>query len=251
MPEEILCSPAELDVVGEAMDLEVRRFPFTIGYHGSTRTERARLVETVHRDLAARGLVEGSRFTPEFTEVLRLFARAPLTIALAGSDSGDHLTALAALEGRSALLAIQTGENISFRRCSTQAALRGLVALPPTLPAGTGEPVTVTESPKPDEIEDFSQFRVTRRMQFTPTAESLVAEVLGRPRTGAGYFVASARDRHGREKPVGSLTYLDTDMGRYAAVPGTGPRGEASATYRPWDQRYIEAHLSEILDTYG
>ncbi|MFD7656071.1 ESX secretion-associated protein EspG [Actinosynnema sp. NPDC059797] len=250
MPEEIVCSPAELDVVGEAMDLEVRRFPFTIGYHGSTRTERARLAENVRRDLAARGLTEGSRFAPEFTESVRLLARAPLTVALAGSSSGRHVAALATFEGRSALLAVQAGERISLWRCSAQSAVRGLVASLPDLPAGPGEPVTVTEPPKPDEEEDFSQFRVTRRMRLTPTAESLVAEVLSRPRTGAGYFVAAARDRRGQEEPVGSLTYLDTDVGRYAVVPGTGPRGEASATYRPWDQRYAEAHLSGILNAY-
>lgn len=67
LPEEIVCSPAELDVVGDALGLEVRRFPFTIGYHGSTSAERVRLVETVHRDLRSRGLVEGSRFAAELT----------------------------------------------------------------------------------------------------------------------------------------------------------------------------------------
>ncbi|MFC6090324.1 ESX secretion-associated protein EspG [Saccharothrix lopnurensis] len=251
MPEEIVCSPAELDVVGDALGLEVRRFPFTIGYHGSTSAERVRLVGTVHRDLASRGLVEGSRFAPEFTEALRLFACAPLTTALVGTVSGEHIAALAAFEGHSALLAVQVGGSISLRWYSAQSAVCGLVGLLPDRPAAPGEPVTVVERAARDEDEDFSQFRVTRRERFTPTAESLAAEVLRRPRTGAGYFVVGARDRRGREEAVGSLSYLDTDVGRYAVVPGTGPVGELSVTYRSWDRRYTESHLSGIIDTYG
>lgn len=249
LPEEIVCSPVELDVVGDAMGLEVRRFPFTIGYHGSTLTERARLVESVRHDLRSRCLVEGSRFTPEFTEALRLLARAPLSVALIGTSSSHRIVALAAIEGRSALLTVQTGEQISLQRCSTQRALRGLIGFLPDLPPGPGEPVTVTKPVARDEVEDFSQFRVTRQMRFTPTAESLVTEILHRPQSGAGYFVAGARDRRGREATVGTLSYLDTDAGRYLVVPSTGPRGELSVTYRPGDQGYMETRLGEIIDT--
>ncbi|HEY0641426.1 MAG TPA: ESX secretion-associated protein EspG, partial [Pseudonocardiaceae bacterium] len=42
--------------------------------------------------------------------------------------------------------------------------------------------------------------------------------MLRRPRTGAGYFVVQAR---GREAQDGTVTWFDTDAGRYAARGGT------------------------------
>jgi len=120
-----------------------------------------------------------------------------LTTALVGTASGNQIAALSAFEGNSALPAVQVGGSISPRWCSAQSAVRGLAGLLPDWPAAPGEPVTVIERAARDEDEDFPEFRVTRRERFTPTAEFLVAEVLRRPRTGAGYFVVGARDRRG------------------------------------------------------
>jgi hypothetical protein len=74
---EIVCSFAALDVIGEALRVDVRRFPFAIQHYSATREDRVRLAETVHRDLGNRGLAHGEEFAPDLVAALHLFARGP------------------------------------------------------------------------------------------------------------------------------------------------------------------------------
>jgi hypothetical protein len=77
-----------------------------------------------------------------------------------------------------------------------------------------------------------------------------VAEILRRPRTGAGYFTVAARKGH-REAELGTVSYLDTDAGRYAVLPGNGPNGTPNATFVPTDRWSIGRHLSSFVTSTG
>lgn len=246
MKGHIVCSLAELDAVGDALSLDVRRFPFTIGHRGTTLEERVALVEAVHRDLAARDLVRGAEFAPDLVERLRLFAGAPLGIALVGADRDTPLVALAVSDGRDGVLAVRRGEAVEFHRHSSATVVPALVGLLPDLPPGPGTAVVVqAPAPKPPD-EDFSQFRFTAGVRPAPTAEAAVAEILRRPRTGAGYFSAAAR-RGRREVELGTVSYVDTDAGRWAVLSGSGPNGTPDTTFVPMDRWSIGRHLASFL----
>ncbi|WP_367135651.1 ESX secretion-associated protein EspG [Saccharothrix sp. HUAS TT1] len=250
MTREIVCSFAELDAVGDALRLDVRRFPFTIGHHGVTVEERISLITAVHRDLVARDLVRGNDFAPELVEQLHLFAQAPLTIAVVGAIRDAPLVALAATDGRSGVLAVQRDEAVAFHRHSPDTVVRALLGLLPELRPGPGSPVVVTTPAPRAPDEDFSQFRFTSGMRPAATADSLAAEIVRRPRLGAGYFTATAR--HGRrEAELGTISYLDTDAGRYAVLPGTGPDGRPTATYTPADRWSLERMLTRLTSEFG
>ncbi|CCH34646.1 hypothetical protein BN6_74170 [Saccharothrix espanaensis DSM 44229] len=243
----MVCSFAELDALGEALGLDVRRFPFAIGHHGSTREERLAVVARAHRDLADRGLVRGAEFAPELVATLRLFATGPVTAALVGTVGEQRPLALAVLDDRAALLAVGGDASVTFHRRHPDTALDALVGLLPEVRPGPGASVTVTDpaAPRRTPDEDFSDFRFTRALRpAAPSARAAVEEVLRRPRLGAGYFAVTAA---GADR--GTLGFLDTDAGGYAIVPGPVEGGAPSATCTPADRPALARHLSRLATT--
>ncbi|MFD5831553.1 ESX secretion-associated protein EspG [Lentzea sp. NPDC060358] len=258
MPGEIICSFAALDVLGEALRINVRRFPFTIPHHGTTREDRLRLVEAVHHNLIDRGLVRDGEFAPELVQALQVFARGPLVTALVGTAGGMQPVALAVTDGSTGVVAEQQEEAIAFRFCQSDTAVSHLVRLLPSMRPGPGMSVTVTDTSMPAGRrrvhEDFSEHTFKSPVKATapsPAGQRATAEeILRRPRLGAGYLQVSALGRDGRERALGTINYLDTDVGRYAVIPDTDQDGRATATYTPADQAKIEGHLSRIINSH-
>jgi hypothetical protein len=254
---ELVCSFAALDVIGEALRLNVRRFPFAIQHYSATREDRIRLAGAVHRDLVVRGLVQGDEFAPELVAALHVFARGPLVIVLVGSAGDTQPVALAAADDRTGVVAVQHGESIEFRLCQPDAVVRNLVGLLPVMRPGPGASVTVTDTSAPARgrpvKEDFSDLTFATKVRAAaPSSGSQRAaaeEILRRPRLGGGYFQVTARGRNGHETELGTINYLDTDVGRYAVIPATGPDGRIVATYTPADQAALGQHLTRILDS--
>jgi hypothetical protein len=143
---EIVCSFAALDVLGEALRVNLRRFPFAIPHHGTTREDRIRLVEAVHRDLVGRGLVRDGEFTPELVETLHVFARGHLVIALVGAAGDAQPAALAVTDDRAGVVAEQQDNAIVFRRCQPDAIVPRLMRLLPPMRPGPGVSVTVADT---------------------------------------------------------------------------------------------------------
>lgn len=257
---EIVCSFAALDVLGEALRINLRRFPFAIPHHGATREDRIRLVEAVHHDIVARGLVRDGEFVPELVEALHVFARGHLMIALIGTagEAQPTAVAVAVADDRTGVVAEQQGETVVFRLCQPDAIAPGLVRLLPPMRSGPGVSITVTDTSVPvgrrRADEDFSEMTFRTQVKVTgpsPAGQRAAAEeILRRPRLGAGYFLVSARGRHGRETELGTINYLDTDVGRYAVIPTTAPDGRLAATYTPADQAALDRHLNRIIDSH-
>ncbi|MBW4716387.1 ESX secretion-associated protein EspG [Saccharothrix obliqua] len=231
---------AELDVIGAALQVNVRRFPFVIGHHGTTREERIAVVAEAHHSLAARNLVRPHAFAPELVEAVRLFAEGRFTTALVGTSGGARQVALAVADGDAGLVAVERDESIAFHRHAPEDVVAELVGLLPPVPPGPSTAVTVPTSPAtPD--EDFSDFRFTSRVQpAAPSARTVAATVLRRPRTGAGYFTVVS---HGED--LGSVTYLDTDTGRYAIIPDNG-NSPAGTVYTPADHAELVKRITQL-----
>ena len=257
---EVVCSHVELDVLGEALRLDVRRFPFTIGYHGSSRAERVRLVERVRHDLTDRGLVRGDDLVPGFAEALRVFARGAVSIALVGTAGHVRPVGLAVVDDRAGVVVVQQEEAVTFRSDRPEAVVRALVGLLPAMRPGPGTSVSVTGAPAATgwrrAEEDFSEFTFTGQARAAAARSSAAQraaaeEVMRRPRLGAGYFTVAGRGRGGREVELGTVGYLDTDAGRYAVLPETGADGSPTVTYTPADQAALDRHLDRVLAGAG
>ncbi|MFC3893205.1 ESX secretion-associated protein EspG [Lentzea rhizosphaerae] len=257
MSGEIVCSFAALDVLGEALRINLRRFPFAIPHHGTTREDRVRLIEAVHRDLIERGLVRDGEFAPELVQALHVFARGHLVIALVGTAGDTQPVALAVTDDRTGVVAEQQDNAIVFRLCQPDAAVPRLVRLLPPMRPGPGVSVTVADTSIPAGRrrleEDFSEqtFRSpVKAAAPSPVGQRAAAEeILRRPRLGAGYLQVSARGRNEQETDLGTINYLDTDVGRYAVIPATGQDGRLTATYTPADQAALERHVARIVNS--
>ncbi|MEV0680744.1 ESX secretion-associated protein EspG [Actinosynnema sp. NPDC050436] len=247
MSTGMVCTFAELDALGEALRVDVRVFPFDIGHHGSTREERVAVVARAHRDLTDRGLVRAGGFAPDLVESLRLLAGGRVAVALVGTSGGERPVALAAADDRAGVLAVGGDATVTFHRRHPDDVVPALVDLLPAVRPGPGASVTVVDAPAPARApdEDFSEFRFTAAPgPAAPSARAAVEDILRRPRVGAGHFTVTAGGAH-----RGSLTYLDTDVGRYAVIPGVDRDGALSATYTPADRAALARHLSRLATT--
>jgi hypothetical protein len=255
VPGEIVCSFAELDVLGDALRVNVRQFPFAVPHLGQSVEERVRLVETVHRDLLARGLVQGGEFAPDLAQALNVFARGHVAIAMVGHAGEVQRYALAAADDRTGVVAVQHGESIRFDLMRPESIVRGLLGLLPSLRPGPGASVTITDTTAPASRrraaeEDFSESTFTTSVKAVHTTSAAqreaAEEILRRPRLGGGYFLVTAR-RNG-ESELGTVNWLDTDAGRYAAIPSTGD-GQVTVTYMPADLARLDHLLTRIVNS--
>ncbi|MFC0432384.1 ESX secretion-associated protein EspG [Kutzneria buriramensis] len=133
------CTFVELDVVGEALGLALRRFPFTFPYFGNG-INRSALRAQVGASLAGRGLLRGNRFTPELHDTVTLFGTGRPTIGLLGMTGERQLTALGVFGADRGLIAVGSGEGIRFDFVPRDRIVPALVARLPTMaaaPAGT------------------------------------------------------------------------------------------------------------------
>lgn len=249
------CSYLELDVIGDALEIDVRPFPFQFPVHGEMVDERIRLIEAAHTTLTAKGLIEGRRFAPEVEELLGTFARGGLAIALVGSVDGDSLCARAVSDGRFGVLAQEHGRTISFDPVTPPSLVRSIIGLLPAARPGPGRSVTIdVDAPPPPPVRrreadfDGQQYmRSTRPSSASSVQLNIANDIMRRPRSGSGYFTVTTRGRNGREGEPLTMSWLDTDAGRYAVIPSTGPDGRLHITYTPADLPRLEQTLSRLL----
>jgi len=107
------CTFAELDAVGEALGLTLRRFPFTFPYYGNG-INRTALQAKVGASLAERGLLRDNRFAPELHDTLTLFGTGKPTVGLLGLTGDEQLTALGVFGPDRGVMAVRRGEGIRF-----------------------------------------------------------------------------------------------------------------------------------------
>ncbi|MFC0540141.1 ESX secretion-associated protein EspG [Kutzneria chonburiensis] len=127
------CTFTELDAVGEALGLTLRRFPFTFPYYGNG-IDRTALRTQVGASLAARGLLCDNRFAPELRDTLTLFATGEPAIGLFGTAADAQLTALGVLGCEHGLVATAHDEGIRFVFMPHGEVVPTLVALLPPMP---------------------------------------------------------------------------------------------------------------------
>lgn len=252
------CTFVELDAIGDALRLDVRPFPFRFPVHGELVDERIRLLEQVHRTLTAKGLIDGRHFTADVEDLVGVFARGTIAIAAVGTVDGASLSARAVSNGRIAVLAVERGQTIRFDPLTPASLVRAVIGLLPPLRPGPGRSLTITEDePVPtgrhaarpeDDFAGRKYLQAVRPPTDSNRTQRIAAEeIMRRPRVGSGYFTVTARDRNGREGEPLTLSWLDTDAGRYAVLPTTSQDGRLHVTYTPTDLPRLDQSLSRLV----
>lgn len=248
MPDmaRVECSFAELDALGAALDLPVWRFPFTTPHFGGVG--RAELFAAVNTTLTERGLVQGDRFDPDLERTLRVYATGPVSIAVNGMVDRTQLTALAVPGTRVGVLATLREEHIAFRLLPAESLIRALVATLPPMVQGPGSSVTVTSRPTSATPAPTGILQRARPRSTHAGADQQAAQrILARPRRGGGSFLIGTPARAGWPGASETLSWIDTDAGRYAVTSTPGPDGRPHVTYLPADLARIEHHIHRLV----
>jgi hypothetical protein len=258
---EIELSLLELDLVGEALKLDVRQFPFTFPVHGELIEDRARFAEVAHGTLTGKGLIDGPRFASELEQLIGVFSRGVVSIVMLGTAGPRSLLARVSGDGRFVGLAEQRDQIMRFEAVNPENLVRPIVGLLPPLKPAPGRSVTISQAPaapvgrrhRRDDDEEFFGGGVLEpaRPQQDSAAASLarVEEIMQRPRLGSGYFAVTVRARNGREGKPLTVNWLDTDAGRYVAIPSERPDGTLDATYTPGDLQLLDQVLTRHVRT--
>jgi ESX secretion-associated protein EspG len=239
------------DVLGQALDVDVRQFPFDIPSFGEYERDRQRLARQVFTDLHRRGLVRNGDLDPDLTRAMRLLSDHAITVAVMGTvESTREIYARAATNGESAVLAVKDGERFTLELIRPTALALTLVGLLPRADAGPGQSVTITQpEPKRRDDEYLTPLNVNRGANDQQLR--IAASYLNRPRTGTGFFTVSGRDKwSNRETKGGGLTWLDTDVGRYLTVTRPpGDDGQVRSTFSPADTARMTRQLGELIES--
>lgn len=250
-------SLTEADILAEALDTRIRLFPFQLPGSSALLDQRIRVAGQVTTALRERGLIRRGGLLPDIVRCFRLLSDYRVAIAVLGTV--EHTRELyARLSGnrQEGVLAVKEGETMSLRLIPPEGLVRAAVGLLPSMAAGPGHSVTVTEqTPEQRQSEDDEDY-VFFHQKPSPDASSRAGfraaeEILRRPRLGAGYFVVSHRDRTGTETTAPGLNWIDTDAGRYLVRTGHRGDGAPLATYTPADDTRLARQLDELVSTTG
>lgn len=143
---------------------------------------------------------------------------------------------------------------VRFTSVSPASVAHGLVGLLVPMKAGPGSSVTITVPPTARARtgavaeDDMASVSYLRSGRVSWDAQWAIAErIVLRPRLGSGYFTVASVGRNGRETAPVTMTWLDTDAGRYAILRSTTADGTTNVTYLPADRARIEQNLSWLL----
>jgi hypothetical protein len=249
MPGYTLTLP-QVDVLAQALDANVRQFPFDIPSFGALVVDRQRIAREVFTDLGRRGLIRGADIDPGLARAFRVLSRPVISVAAMGTvERTRKLYARAATDGDTGVLAVKEGERLRLELIRPTALAVTLVGLLPKVPAGPGQSVSVTRTEARPEHDDFLapvHHRGGNEQQLR-----IAAGYLARPRTGTGFFSVSGRDRRtGKELRGGNLTWIDTDAGRYLTLSRpVGEDGQVRSTFSPADSARLVLTLGEMIES--
>ncbi len=231
-------SLAAVDVLAPLLGVDPRRYPLEIPSVGVRAEDRVRIARAVFADLGGRGLVGADGVAPKVERALRAVAAPDVAVAVAGSLESGPLRARAAVLGGYAVLAVQEDQFVRFTPVEPSGLARAVVALLPTMPAGPGQSVRVHHRP-PDEHPPGITEAVRAPRTPAQTQLRVAEEMLARPRTGVGLITITTR-----ATDTATLTWLDTDAGRYLGLTRPDQDG---VTYSPADGARLTHQLADLV----
>ncbi|MEV0702084.1 ESX secretion-associated protein EspG [Saccharopolyspora sp. NPDC050389] len=246
-------SALEFDVLTEHLGLETMPLVVKVPSPGRTHTERAKLVESAWRSLAARDLGRPTELDPELEWMLRLLARPGREVdGRIWMQRSVRVLAASDAESEQAVLVVKDQDTLSLRAAAASGLPREAVSVLPTLPPGPGRSVSVRSGDLDGAAEEAGdnverlQNALQRRGIRPDDAETLMSMVAGVD--ARGQFGTAARDRFGRRVRADHVVgFFDTAHGRYAQLRKESPSGDVWSTVAPVDTRRLIGHVEELL----
>ncbi|TKG72185.1 ESX secretion-associated protein EspG [Prauserella endophytica] len=251
---EFVLGSVEASIVGQALGVDVRRFPLRVR---NTTTDPARLIKLaklVTGELAKRRLIVGNALHTHVRTAFGLFGDHRLSVAITGIDGlGEHITVLAFTDGAQALGITQRGDDeLFFSLFSDDELVDVLAGVLPAAQAAPGAPATVRSSMiehksalaarraaerehDEEETDAFGNISIISMVEPPPernrggeSDERRLRRVLAGERHGGGQITVVGHDG----TPPHSISWLDAEAGRYL-VHTTDDGGEFVARYEP------------------
>ncbi len=267
---EFVLGSVEADVVGQALGVDVRRFPLRLRNTTTDPARRVRLAAIVGQRLVERGLSTGTALHPSLRTTFGLFADFRVSVAISGVDGfGSDIAVLALTDGAQALGVTQHAgaDELLFSLFSDDELVEVLSGVLPQMPPAPGSTVTVrgrvTEhatawdarkaAERAEDEEETSAFgnlevvgtvdapRPQRRGYRMGDEDRLRLALSGR-RLGGGHITVDGRGATGSQP----LSWLDTEEGRYL-VHAERSQGECVATYEPAGRAEVARAIRETL----
>lgn len=241
-----------VDVLAQTLDVNLRQFPFDIPYFGEYERDRLRIAREVFVDLGRQGLIRDGDLDPELLRALRALSEYVITVGVMGTvDRTKKVYARAAAAGETGVLAVKNDDSLRIELIRPTALAVSLVGLLPPMAAAPGQSVTITmpsaqDSGDGDIMAPVHSVRTANEQQLR-----LAESYLNRPRTGAGFFTVSGRDRRtGLAREGGQVMWIDTDAGRYLSVTRPpGEDGQVRGTFGPADAPRLTQRLAELIES--
>lgn len=244
-----LFPPIVLDFLWEALHAGELPYPLEVRSHGETMDERASLRRQVHEDLRAAGLLDATgRLEPHLEDWLGVLANPTLSIdsVFLPEFDAEPVSALAGLNGGTAILATQTKEGLRLRKIHASGLASAIVDMLPPAGRGTEQSITLP-------AEEFAPVRAgvgrgpgTERTSAVETRQAL-ARLSGLPSRRGGQLAANSRSpmRGRRRSPV--LAWFDNETGRYLSQARVGSDGREWVTLAPADAATLRHRLTEMV----
>lgn len=274
MTERVL-RPMVFDFLWEELRLGEHPYPLRVPSHGETMDGRMMLRAEIGKLMAADGVKDQrGAVEPAVEHWLHVLATATRSVdAIHSPGAGeDPVLALAASDGETGVLAVQSAEGVLLRPIYPEALVSEVIGLLPPGERGTHRAITlsldealrtpparvkVSASGRDDEPRGRFGLRRSGRSSRSLADRSAgdqredYALLAAQPRLRGGQLAANSRDEMGRKHRSSVLAWFDTVTGRYLNIARSGDDGHEWITVAPADTKTLRTRLAELLDDVG
>lgn len=239
MPEEFALGLNEVDVAVRRTGLPANWHPFEIRSAYHTLEENARLAAASWDALRARGLAGPDKLDIEVEQTLRSWTQPEILIIVRAAEIADGRQVLYRAtigHGLGVYSELVTG-GVNFVQIRPDHLVDALIGILPRYGPVPLPPVTITQR--------------TGQAPSTRDRDALAPFATWPPHRH-GTFELSTRHGQSALRPAGTVTFLDSDGGRYLTFTEPLPGDETRLRFVPSDGGHLRAWLHErIAETTG
>ncbi|EOD63393.1 ESX secretion-associated protein EspG [Amycolatopsis vancoresmycina] len=232
MPEEFSLGLTEVTAAVSRTGLPANWHPFEIRSPGHTLEEHDRAMAEAWESLRARGLAGPEKLDIEVEQTLRAWTQPEVLIIVRAAEvtDGRQVFYRATIGHGLGVYSELLPDAINFVRIRPDHLVDALVGILPRYGPLPVAPVTSTQGPsrKPDTeaLRAYAQWATHRH----------------------GTFELSTRLGQGNLRPAGTVTFADTDGGRYLTFTEPLPGGETRMKFVPSDGGHLREWLHERIE---
>jgi hypothetical protein len=264
----------EASIVGQALDVDVRRFPLRIRNSTVDPVRFAKVATRVYQRLERDRLSIAGELHPLVRTAFALLGEHRVSVTVNGIDGlGDDITVLAVTDGAQALEIGQAPEEdlLQFALFPDEELVEVLTGVLPAVSAATtGEhlveqyvqrPVSAMTARRRAEVEAdeeetdaFGNLQLMGVVRARPAvagrenpAVDAMERVMSGTRLGGGHIFATGWGRRGEHLTAPPLSWLDTEDGRYLVWTKTSDAGALTARYTPAGPADVAKSIRQVI----